>query len=114
MGLAVVDKGFAQELSLKTYLEQVAEVHNGLKAAQLRAEAALLRKNESLRDIFPQLFSEVEWMSDRSPTTSAAFQGTKTSLQNYRLGLQQQSVLGTSWQLFYGLNSTKISGTDPN
>ncbi len=73
---------------------------------------------EKLREGFllysPILFANTEFAKDESPTSNPSFQGTKTVLKKYSLGLSQTTPFGLAGTFGFEFSDYRLSGTNPS
>lgn len=100
-------------LSLDGYLRQVRDSHSGLKASLAASTAASNRTREAELVTSPFIFANSQLISDETPPLNPAFQGDKTVLQNYSLGVGQQTPFGLQARLSYNLAYTSLHGVNP-
>ncbi len=104
----------AQSLSLEDYKKQVLEKDPETQAVLERKNGFGLTQNSASLVTGVNLFANTVYTDDQRPTTNPSFQGLKTKVNSYTLGLQQQTRLGFKWALSQNLNRTEISGASSN
>ena len=99
--------------TLENYLEQVQSQSPGLQGAMLLEQSSTELTNESFHLFAPTLFANYENIYDKRPTLITAFQGTKTTIQDFRLGMNKQTNFGLNASAFYDFNNSHVFGVDP-
>ena len=102
----------AIKLELGEYLHQVVAEHKGIQGAHDISTGAALRSSEGSLILYPNLFSTIQLGTDEKPTSSTAFQGTKSSANLYSLGITQLTTFGLQAKLSYNLNYYDITGAN--
>ncbi len=103
----------AQTLSLETYLQQVANQHQGLRGTIAASEGAALRANEADAMLAPNVFANVQQTVDEKPTANPAFQGDKSSVNTYTVGVGKQTSFGLNAKVSYGTGYYAVDGANP-
>lgn len=113
MLLAGSTRANAAPLSLDAYLKEVRQSHGGYRAASETTEGAALRAEEGSLLLAPTAFGSFQYIHDESPRLSPVFQGNKSTLTGYTLGVKQLTSFGASAALSYNINRTEIFGANP-
>jgi outer membrane protein TolC len=100
-----------ERLTLEAYLAQVAEGHQGVRAARAISDGARLRSREARLLVAPQLFAQAQSISDARP--SPFFPYDKIVTSGYSFGLSQQTTFGLQARLSYNFNYTDYVGLRP-
>lgn len=108
--LLAFSSAFAQSLSLEDYKNQVLEKDPETQAALERKKGAELSQDSASLLTSVSLFANSAYVDDQRPTTNPTFQGFKTKVNSYALGLQQQTKLGLKWSLSQNVSRTEIKG----
>lgn len=111
--LGLAEQKGTVRLSLQEYLTEVKQKHDGFKAAEEASSGAKLRVNEGKLLLAPTIFGSTQYTHDERPTLAPAFQGNKTLLESYSLGVSQLTSFGLRAALSYNINSTNIQGISP-
>jgi outer membrane protein TolC len=110
---SVVIQAYGQTLSLETYKQQVLEKDPATQAALERKKGAELSQDSADLLTGVSLFANSAYVDDQRPTSNPTFQGVKTKVNTYSIGLQQQTRLGFKWSLSQNINQTEINGASP-
>ncbi|MFN8790061.1 MAG: TolC family protein [Bdellovibrionales bacterium] len=98
----------AQSLSLDAYKAQVMEKDPETQAVLEQKEGAELtvRQPDLLTNV--NLFANSSHLDDQRPTVNPIFQGDRTLVDTFAVGLQQQTRLGLRWSLSQNIQRTEI------
>jgi hypothetical protein len=104
----------AETLALDAYLGQVAEKHDGVRAASEVEQGARARALEAAVPLAPNLFFEGERSLDASPKNFTAAEGERVERSLVRAGVSRKTSLGLSAKVFYAFSRNDLNGADPN
>lgn len=113
-GLFAVAPAAAGPLALSDYLRQVAQGHDGVKAAGRAEEGALRRAAEGEIPLAPTLFVEGEKSLDASPKNFPAAEGERVERLGGRAGLRKKTDFGATASVYYAFSRNDLNGADPN
>lgn len=100
-------------LSLSTFLKQVEEQHEGIKASRELTSSAEIKQSEGDLLLSPQLSANIQDGNDRRETANIASQGEATRQQSASVGVGKLFETGTQAKVSYGITHTKIEGVSP-
>lgn len=101
---------FAQTLTLEAYKKQVLEKDPQTQGLLEAKKGAELSQDSAELITGVNLFATSGYADDQRPTSNPSFQGSKTLVNTYSLGLQQQTRLGLKWSLSQNVSRTEIAG----
>ncbi|MGE4233516.1 MAG: TolC family protein [Bacteriovoracia bacterium] len=109
----VSQDALSETLDLDQFLMQVSEKNESIEASKSKSQGSELRSLEGDHLTATSFFTEAQITTDERQTANPSFQGSKTTLQNYKLGFSQPTRWGSQLKLYYGLTSTEIAGASP-
>lgn len=101
-------------LSVEEYLGQVAERHDGVRAAIEGEAGARERASEGRIGTAPTLFVEGERSLDASPKNFVAAEGERVERSSVKAGVSQVLPFGGSAKVYYAFSRNDLNGADPN
>ena len=110
MTILMMSVAEAQTLTLDSYKAQVMEKDPETQAALERKKGAEASQNSAELLTGVNLFGTTTSLEDERPTSNPSFQGTKTKVEGFSFGLQQQTRLGLRWALSQNVTRTHIVG----
>lgn len=110
MSLGAQAQTQGQILTLESYKAQVMEKDPETQAALERKKGAEASQNSADLITGVNLFGTTTNLDDERPTSNQSFQGTKTKVEGFSFGLQQQTRLGLRWALSQNVTRTQIVG----
>lgn len=103
----------ASPLSVTDYLGQVAERHDGVRAAAEGEAGARDRAAEGRIRTAPTLFVEGERSLDASPKNFVAAEGQRVERSSVKAGVSQVLPFGASAKVYYAFSRNDLNGADP-
>lgn len=100
----------AETLTLDSFKQQVLEKDPETQSILEKKKGAELSQDSSDLITGVNLFANSAYTDDQRPTSNPSFQGYKTKVNTYGIGLQQQTRLGLKWSLSQNVSRTEISG----
>lgn len=101
-------------LSVTDYLGQVAQRHDGVKAATLAEEGARSRAADGEIPLSPTLFVEGEKSLDASPKNFPAAEGQRVERGSVKAGVSKILSFGATGKVYYAFSRNDLNGADPN
>lgn len=101
-------------LSVADYLGQVAERHDGVKAAADAEGGARARASEGEIRLAPTLFVEAEKSLDASPKNFPAAEGERVERGSVKAGVSKILPFGATGKVYYAFSRNDLNGADPN
>lgn len=103
----------SQGLMIEDYLEQVTRQNKGILGSDLLSKGSEDLHDESSLLLTPTLVSDLSYIDERKPNLTPAFQGNRTTKNNFYLGVQKLTTFGLEGKLSYGFVHTRIQGLTP-
>lgn len=100
-------------LTLDEYLSQVRAGNTGLQAASKASTGASERSEEGQLLLAPTFFGDVHRSDDERETLNPSFQGTKTKITSYQLGVSKLTTFGLQGRLYYETTNLEVIGANP-
>ncbi len=104
----------ASPLSVADYLGQVAERHDGVRAAVEGEAGARERASEGRIGTAPTLFVEGERSLDASPKNFVAAEGERVERSSVKAGVSHVLPFGANAKVYYAFSRNDLNGADPN
>jgi outer membrane protein TolC len=101
-------------LSVTDYLGQVAERHDGVKAAVRAESGARGRAAEGEIPLSATLFVEGEKSLDASPKNFPAAEGERVERGSVKAGVSKVMPFGATAKVYYSFSRNDLNGADPN
>ncbi len=101
-----------QVLSLDAFKQQVLERDPETRSVFESRQGASLAQDSASLMTGVNLFANGTYVDDQRPTLNPSFQGMKSKVNGYSVGLQQQTRLGLKWALSQNVNRTEITGAN--
>ena len=102
----------AEPLDLESYLNQVRQQHEGIKASSKSIESAGLKGTEANLVYAPSLFVNYAHVDDKNPQAAATSGVSYLTSDSVTTGVKQNFQTGTSASLSYTLSHTDLNGVN--
>lgn len=110
--LAATSAAHAQGLmSVDNYLDAVRSGNAAFVAADKSAQAANDYKSQARTTLWPTLFTSASDISDAKASSIPGVNYSKRNFREYKLGLEQDTLIGLRGSFYYTLSETEFVGT---
>lgn len=103
----------ANALTLDEYLSAVKANNPEARALIASIEAAEVKLNRADLGVMPEAYGSYTLFDDRTPPLNPGFSPSKRDGYSWKVGVQQQSTLGLSGNLYFENNQIALGGVSP-